>query len=204
MLPDHEASEPKNGLDMTNIQFRPLEKRHLPLLHKWLNTDHVVKWWYGKTPMTPDVVNSKYTPYITGEKPTRAYIIAIDGIDVGYIQTYLICDYPEYNACVHADSHASGVDLYIGHPDFIHRGYGASIMKAFLKDCVFCDPRVDKCIIGPEPKNRAAIRMYEKAGFRWYQTIQVPGEDEPEHMMMLTKKDFEADRSESLCVCTPR
>jgi RimJ/RimL family protein N-acetyltransferase len=63
-------------------------------------------------------------------------------------------------------------------------------MKAFLKDYVFINPQIDKCIIGPEPKNAAAIRMYEKSGFKYYKTIQIPDEDEPEHLMVLMKKDF--------------
>jgi aminoglycoside 6'-N-acetyltransferase len=178
-----------------HIDFRPLAQNDLPQLHIWLNTDFVLKW-FGKKPTPLNDVIEKYDPYITGEKPTSAYIIVIGGIDTGYIQTYLISDYPDYNAYVGADEHSAGVDLFIGHRDYIHKGYGASIMTAFLKDYVFSKSQVARCIIGPEPKNTAAIRMYEKTGFRWYKTIQVPGEDAPEYLMTLTKKDFFADLDE--------
>lgn len=52
------------------------------------------------------------------------------------------------------------------------------------------------CVIGPEPKNTAAIRVYEKAGFRFFKTIQVPTEPEPEYLMKLIPEEFERDNLE--------
>ena len=46
-------------------------------------------------------------------------------------------------------------------------------------------------MIAPEPKNVAATRAYEKAGFRFFKTIQVPIEPEPEYLMKLTREEFE-------------
>jgi RimJ/RimL family protein N-acetyltransferase len=48
-------------------------------------------------------------------------------------------------------------------------------------------------VIGPEPKNAAAIRAYEKSGFRFFKSIQVPGEPEPEYLMKLSQQEFEGD-----------
>lgn len=44
-----------------------------------------------------------------------------------------------------------------------------------------------------EPKTAAAIKAYEKAGFRYFKKIQVPGEPEPEYLMKLTREEFEGD-----------
>ena len=73
----------------------------------------------------------------------------------------------------------------------MHKGHGSHVMKAFLRDYVFSGKlfSADRCMIGPEPKNISAIRMYEKAGFRWIRTIQVPGEDEPEYIMTIEKEE---------------
>jgi hypothetical protein len=77
-----------------NITFRPLKYEDMTLLYKWLNTDTVSEW-YGKKAITLNEVESKYAKYISGEKPTQAYIIQIynsdiaDNRDIGYIQTYL-------------------------------------------------------------------------------------------------------------------
>lgn len=174
---------------MGKITFRLLEEKDFNQIYIWMNTDFVIEW-YGKIPVTLEDVRNKYMSYITGEEPTKAYIIIIDNVDVGYIQTYLINDYPEYNKYVETDEHAAGVDLFIGNKDYIHKGYGVRIMEQFLREHVFSNNKVDKCIIGPEPKNLSAIRMYEKSGFRWYKNIQIPDEDEPEYLMILFRKDF--------------
>jgi hypothetical protein len=90
-----------------NIKFRLIDEKGLPQIHIWLNTCFVVEW-FGKMPSTLEDVASKYSKYITGEKPTKPYIIIIDGVDIGYIQTYLINDYPDYNEYVRTDEHSLG------------------------------------------------------------------------------------------------
>lgn len=178
----------KGFAEKMEIDFRPICEADFPQLCEWRNSEHVIKW-YGKTPVTVDEVAEHHMPYINGEKPTKAYFIVMGGTDIGYIQTYKIYDYPDYNAYVQADSTSAGVDLFIGHTDYVHKGYGMHVMKAFLEKYVFIGD-IDKCIIGPEPDNKSAIRMYEKSGFEWYKTIQIPDEDAPEHLMMITKEKF--------------
>jgi len=69
--------------------------------------------------------------------------------------------------------------------------YGGDLAgrSRFLVEVVFRDERVRVCVIGPESKNVAAIRAYEKAGFRFFKTIQVPGEPEPEHLMRMSREE---------------
>jgi len=126
-------------------------------------------------------------PRVKGEDPTHSFITVYKGTDIGYIQTYLVGDYLEYSQLVNVDEKAAGVDLFIGEKEFIHIGLGKQILKKFLKDYVFPLTGAECCIIGPEPKNRVAVRAYEKAGFKYLKTIQVPGEDEPEYLMRIAK-----------------
>ena len=158
---------------------------------EWYHNDLVSKWFkIGEMLPTVEEVTEKYIPYISGEKPTQAYIILIDCVDVGYIQKYFISDYPDFNEYVQTDDNAVGIDLFIGHRDYIYKGYGKYIIIEFLKNYVFSEARSDKCIIGPEPKNISAIKAYEKAGFKWYKNIQIPSENEPEYLMVLNKSEF--------------
>ena len=46
------------------------------------------------------------------------------------------------------------------------------------------------CVIGPSVDNVAAIRAYEKAGFRPLKEVRVPGEAQPEFLMRLTSADL--------------
>lgn len=170
---------------MPEISFRPLARDDLPLLHRWLNEPHVARWYYNYDgePQTPENIAAKYAPRIDGTDPTRAFIIEIDGHPAGYIQAYRIGDWEPYAGAVGVDEVAAGVDLYIGEPDLAHRGLGSRIIERFLDDIVFADAEIQSCIIGPEPKNVTAIRAYEKAGFTYLKTVQVPGEPEPQHLM---------------------
>jgi aminoglycoside 6'-N-acetyltransferase len=97
---------------------------------------------------------------------------------IGYIQ-----EYP-------AGENSAGIDLFVGEVEFHHRGFGAPIIRQFLKDIVFADPSVEGCIIDPSVSNRGAIRAYEKAGFRFRETIKNPGESEPVYMMGITREEF--------------
>ncbi len=159
------------------------------LLHKWLNTDFV-REWYGKG-STFEEVEEKYSKYVSQEKPTDAYIIKINNRNIGYIQTYLISDYPDYNEHVATGNHSAGLDLYIGEKDYINKGYGKHIIKTFLEDIIFTNPKIEDCLIGPEPNNIRAIKTYSNVGFKYIKTVQIPDDDEPEYIMKITRQDVE-------------
>lgn len=101
---------------------------------------------------------------------------------LGYIQTYKIWDFPEYNKFAQADEFTNGIDLFIGEEDYLHKGIGAKIISTFLKTIVYKNNKINKCIIGPDPKNIVAIRAYEKAGFEYEKTINTG--DEIEYLMI--------------------
>jgi len=176
---------------MNDISFRKLEEKDLKLMHKWLNTEFVKEWYYTESSYESfEEVSKRYLPYIDCKKTTYPFLIVYNGKDIGYIQTYMIKDYPDYGKYVDSDEDAAGMDLFIGEQDYIHKGLGKYILTKFLHDYVFTLNDSSCCIIGPEPKNKAAIKAYEKAGFKYLKTIQVPDEEEPEYLMRLYKKDL--------------
>lgn len=177
-------------LDPTRIGFRRLRPPDLPLMHRWLNAPHVARWWYGEDTSWRGI-EEKYFPRIEDREPVEAYVILYDGSPIGYIQCYPISHDEEYARLVGVEDSA-GVDLFIGEEDYLYRGLGSLVLRRFLGEVVFENESVKTCVIGPEPKNTAAIRAYEKAGFRYFKKIQVPGEPEPEHLMQLSREEFEA------------
>jgi len=170
------------------IQFRPMSLDDLPTMHRWVNAEHVREWWDPLPSL--DSVAAKYTSRILGKEPTRSFVVESSRRPIGYIQTYLIADYPDYARHVDASDHAAGVDLLIGEPEYIGRGFGPELLCEFLRAIVFADDSVAECIIGPDVRNLRAIRSYEKVGFRFWKTI--PGERAPEHLMRLSRQEFEA------------
>jgi RimJ/RimL family protein N-acetyltransferase len=163
----------------------------LPMVSEWMFSPEVRQWYYSAGYTDREQAERHYHEEMSEvPRSTWHYVIQIGGIDAGFIQTYLVCSYPEFNEAVQADTATAMIDLFLSN-EFMHKGHGRHIMEAFLRQIVFSGAHfdADKCAIGPEPKNLAAIRMYEKAGFRWVKTIQAEDEDEPEYIMMINKHD---------------
>lgn len=172
-----------------SVTFRPLERGDFPLMQRWLNTPHVVRWWDKPGPALEEV-ESKYLPRILGEELTDCYVVLEDGREIGYVQTYIIADHPEYHKLVDVPERAAGLDVFIGELDCVHRGLGPHLLREFMRTIVFDEPGVESCIIGPAMSNASAIRAYEKAGFRHLKTIMIPDEEEPERLMRIWRSEI--------------
>ena len=183
----------EGALDPRGISFRRLRASDLELMHRWLNAPDVRRWWYAEGNSYAEI-EEHYLPAIEGREATKPFLILHRDDPIGYVQSYRISaeDDETYASLVDVERSA-GVDLFIGEPQYLHRGLGRHVIRRFLSEHVFIDPGVEVCVIGPEPKNVAAIRAYEKAGFRFFKTIQVPGEPQPEYLMSLSRGEFEGD-----------
>ena len=185
---DFSIKEPKIN---NKISFQNLQKEDLKLLLKWLNNDFVKQWYYKNGKNNENYIyediEKKYLPRVLKQDPTNSFLIIFENEKIGYIQWYLLKDYPEYNKYVDGGNDSAGIDLFIGEEAFIHKGLGSKIIKKFIKENIFCNNWINRCIIGPEPKNIVAIKAYNKAGFKYIKTVQIPNEEEPEYIMELKK-----------------
>ena len=163
-------------------------------MHHWLYVPHVAEWWGDDQKPNAEDLEAKYFPRISGEQPTDCFVIVEDGRDIGYIQSYVISDHPEYAAVVDVKERAAGIDLFIGEPDRVHQGLGVPILRQFMRDVVFTRYDVESCIIGPSIKNTSAIRAYEKAGFVYLKTIDVPDEDDPEYLLRIWRDEVTGEK----------
>ena len=167
------------------ITFRPMALADLPMVREWLLRPHVRRWWDdGSHPSYPEGDIEERRKAVTGEDPTRHFVIELDGRPIGDIQDYRTDIDPEYLAQIDVAEPAIGVDLYIAEPDLIGRGLGPRILRAFLRDVSFPHYGVDLVLIGPTRSNSSAIRAYEKAGFRYLKMYDEEGSTEKEHYLM--------------------
>lgn len=180
-------------MDPALIGFRRMEMDDLRLMHRWLQTRHVLEWWWGGVAPTDEAVAEKYGPRVRSEEPTDPYLILYAGQPIGYIQTYHIRDHPKYAVQVDLDEDAAGVDLFIGEAEYLHKGLGSHILRRFLRDVVFAAGDVASCIIGPSEANAIAIRAYGKTGFHYLKTIPAPNEPTPEYLMRITRADLHGE-----------
>jgi RimJ/RimL family protein N-acetyltransferase len=146
---------------------------------------HVRRWYDDvATDVYPDDTISEYRAAMRGEDPTDLFLIRLEGRPIGQLQSYMIDDHPEYATMVALGRPAFGIDLFIGEPDLVGKGHGPALIRAFLHDVAFPRYRVELCVIGPTRSNAAAIRAYEKAGFRFLKTYLEPDSREQEHYLM--------------------
>jgi RimJ/RimL family protein N-acetyltransferase len=148
----------EDGLDPRKISFRRLRASDLGLMHRWLNAPHVRRWWYAEGNSYAEI-EEHYLPAIEGREGTKPFLSLHRGKPIGYVQSYRISaeDDETYASLVDVEDSA-GADLFIGEAEYLYRGLGRHVIRRFLSEHVFSEPDVAVCVIGPEPKNTAAIR----------------------------------------------
>jgi RimJ/RimL family protein N-acetyltransferase len=162
---------------MPEIRFRPLAETDFPLLLKWLEEPHVKAWWNQGTNWTLDLVKQKYTSYTKGykldqgvKKPIHAYLALIDEVPIAYVQFYNAWDFERDDTLDPGllPKSLAALDIYIGEPGFLKKGFAPIILQKFLSEKV--KPLFVHCLVDPDIKNTVAIRAYEKAGFKAIET----------------------------------
>lgn len=174
-------SEPQ--FDAERVNFRALAHDDLRLMHRWINHDPEVRQWWSQEAGPFEKIVAKYAPRIGATGPTRSYIIRYNTHPIGYIQEYLIRDYPDWQRLVDVPEVSAGVDLFVGEAAYRGQGRGSAILRKFVREVMFARPEVESCIIGPDQSNARAIRSYEKAGFRSLKAIYDPASHE--HSLLL-------------------
>jgi aminoglycoside 6'-N-acetyltransferase len=152
------------------LRFRPLTADDFTLLLEWLSREHVKQWWDDGDDTLEKVVRNYgeqeellerfilVGSYESGEKP------------IGYFQYYLNPD------------GSIGIDQFIGEEEYINRGVGTQAIQMFV-EMIKRERKPSSIILDPSPENKRAIRCYEKAGFKHYETKA--GEEGLAYMMRL-------------------
>ena len=171
---------------MRTIAFRPLGPDDLQQVFLWLIRPHVARG-YAPAPSSFMEVVAKYGPRTMEGNVVKSYVITVDGRDAGYIQAYDVAAFPDYAALVGCAEGSTSIDLFIGEPDFLHRGVGARAIDRFVSEIVLAQPGVRACIGSPAEGNVQSVRAFEKAGFRRWKVVR--DGDKPPECVMLRERD---------------
>jgi aminoglycoside 6'-N-acetyltransferase len=148
-----------------DISFRRLDQSDLPMLTHWLAEPHVRRF-YQKSPVLLEDVRLEYGPTICGEEPSSCHLAFCNGEPFAYLQCYRNADYPDWARTIDVADGIS-VDLFIGNPTYLHRGFGRTALRAYLEQVAFPFYADEKrAYIGQDPANIAAVRCSRAAGFR--------------------------------------
>lgn len=164
------------------VGFRRLIEADLPLLHEWLQREHVQFWWRERE--SYDGVVRRYLPAIEGSDPTDLYLILADDRPVGFIQTYLVSDHSDYERLVDVEAGVAGVDLFLADPELTGQGLGPTVIAQFVGRFVFAVPDTHACIADPDAENQASLRAFEKAGFVRVRDFVDPSDEDRLHTLV--------------------
>ncbi len=140
------------------LRLRPATPEDRVLLERWDAEPHVV----AANP------NDKWEWQTELAQPTdwrQQFIAEREGRAIGFIQ---ILD-PARDESGYWGEVGDGlraIDIWIGEPEDLGKGYGTTMMQLALAHC-FADPRVSAVLIDPLADNRRAQRFYERLGFRF-------------------------------------
>jgi aminoglycoside 6'-N-acetyltransferase len=146
---------PSSGLQ--RYAFRPVVAADLPMLGAWLDRPHVAEWWDDADDKLAEIREAMADP------STQPFIVELDGRPIGYLQCY---DPHREEGHPYRDQPKGtlGIDQFIGEPELVGAGHGSRLIAAFAEGLF--RRGVPRIIIDPDPANGRAIRAYEKAGFR--------------------------------------
>jgi aminoglycoside 6'-N-acetyltransferase len=148
----------------TDYVFRRMTTADLALIHDWLASPQVRKWWGD-----PD---EQYA-LVSGDLEEPAmdqYIVDFHDSPFGYLQC---CDLTAWHTGFGPQPQGTrGIDLFIGKPDMIGRGHGSALLRHFVDDLL--RNGVPRVVTDPSPANSRAIRAYESAGFERNRVVNTP------------------------------
>ena len=131
------------------VILRPPVEADIPRLAAIMATPEVGRWWMGETE------ELTRTRVLEGEEDTTIWVVLADGEIIGMVQAWEETE-PEYRH--------GGIDIAL-HPDRHGRGLGADTVRTVARHLID-DRGHHRITIDPAAANTAAIRSYERVGFR--------------------------------------
>jgi len=159
------------------VALRPMTHGDLDRVTRWRDGPAVRQWWQIGAEQTLEQIREMYAERIDGRSPTRMWIVEVNGRSVGFVQDYVLRDYPDY-AVLAPDPDAVGVDYAIGADEWRGRGLGTAILWAWAMQTRELRPDATTYSAAPDHRNRASLRILAKAGFvegTWFDDPQSDG-----------------------------
>lgn len=152
--------------DDPTLALEALKESDLPQIRRWLAQPHLAYVWNP-----PDEGVASIAAYMT-EPHIASYLIVEASRPIGYLQVYH-ANPDEFWAAQSLPRETYGLDLFIGVPELLGRRRGSRAVRLAVRH-LSALPNAARLHTDPSPDNAAAIRVYEKAGFRKVREIDTP------------------------------
>lgn len=146
-----------------NLSVRYLQQKDQHLLVKWLSIPSVLEFYEGRdSPFNLAKVTRKF---YNQEDGVDRCIVNFDGLDIGYIQFYLVNDKTSVIDDYNEGKVTYGMDQFIGETKYWNKGIGTLMISAMV-NYLIQEKKVDRVVMDPQITNERALKCYEKCGFK--------------------------------------
>lgn len=153
-------------LGSAEVRLRPATMADWPLIRSWLASPEIQRWWGPQASTETEVLMA------LGTHHAICRVVETNGRPVGYAHAV---DATLWGDELPDDLEPGTWDLDIFIADHSQRGTGAGALALeMLKREVFSTTLALAVCVFPSIENEAAVRAYEKAGFRWKRVWQDP------------------------------
>lgn len=145
--------------------LRPADMRDWPLISTWLRQPEVLRWWGSLSAAEASVM--------AGMRADMGLcsIIEADHLAIGYAQAL---DTEPLDGVPHdVTAGTFRIDAFIANSDYRGRGAGQAAIRLVANE-VFATTLAPAVIVLAALKHEAAVRAYERTGFRWVRVIDDP------------------------------
>ncbi len=135
---------------------------------EWTNRPHVRRRWDPDLPTsTLEFIKDEYQPDTVPGAPGTACIIELGDRPVGFIQFYRWSSYAgeAKEVGIPFDERTYGLDVFLGEKDLVDVGVGTRVVT-LLSDYLVEKHGASSVALTTDLDNHAAIRCYEKSGFK--------------------------------------
>ncbi len=148
------------------VALRPATDGDWPLIERWLRQPEVQRWWGALSAAQAEVLAA------LSSDMGLCSIIELDGCPVGYAQAQ---EAQPLGVPLPAGDIAGTfrVDAFIGDQSARTKGIGQAAIKLVAAEIFTTSLAVAAIVVVPI-KYEAAVRAYEKSGFRWVRVIDDP------------------------------
>jgi aminoglycoside 6'-N-acetyltransferase len=152
--------------DKGTLALRPATDADRPQVHSWLRRPEIRRWWGSLAAAEAEILIATETP------SSIRRMVTLAGRAVGYGQA-VDADLTGDGEMLSLAPATWDVSLFIAVPELRGKGLGLAALE-LLSDEVFSTTLALALSVVVSVRNEAAVRIYEKAGFRWHRVLDDP------------------------------
>ncbi len=143
----------------SEITFRPILDKDIPLVEKWIYQEHVLKWYHEPEEWVREMKERN------GEFSFLNHFIVYDeDKPFAFCQYYDCFDAQEDWYTVDSIGHTYSIDYLIGDEMYLGKGYGKLIIAALMEK-ISNHKNAKRIVAQPEKENIPSCKSLESNGF---------------------------------------